>query len=210
MTTIIGYGEDALTFWALSQRMADILRQLADDTPPADAVVFYRPSCGRGEGGDVDALRSLFGEFDAIIGTAAGVYLLEAKWHRSSGVRGGRVKLDEVQLRRHDIFGTYLRLWREVCAGERTSWDRFALAARDTFEAAHDGWRLVHSETSTRNVGFVLERLRKCGEEVRNVLLFFGPVGAPAPTYAPAGFTLVALEYEPLAGGEFVDTLVAV
>lgn len=210
MTTIIGYGEDALTFWALSQRMGDILRQLRDDTPPGDAVVFYRPSCGRGESGGDEALRSLFGEFDAIIGTAAGVYLVEAKWHRSSGVRGGRVKLDAAQARRHAIFGTYLRLWRAATAEERSSWDRFASAAKAEFEGAHEGWRLVYSETSTRNVGFVLERLGDCGETVRDVLLFVGPVGVPAPTAVPNGFTLVAVAYEPLAGGEFVDTRVAV
>ncbi len=49
MTTIIGYGEDALTMWALSYSMGEILRQLDDDTAPSEAVVFYRPSGGRGE-----------------------------------------------------------------------------------------------------------------------------------------------------------------
>ena len=210
MTTIIGYGEDALTFWALSQRMADILRQLGDDTPPGDAVVFYRPSCGRGESGGDEALRSLFGEFDAIIGTAVGVYLVEAKWHRSSGVRGGGVKLDEAQLRRHGIFATYLRLWRKARPEDRASWDRFAVVAKAEFEATHEGWRLVYSETSTRNVGFVLERLGNCGEIMRDVLLFVGPRGVVAPAAAPPGFTLVAVTFDALAGGDFFDTGVAV
>ena len=60
---ILGYGEDFLTFWAVSRKLAEILSQLNDDANPEDCEVFYRPSFGRRAGKN----RSEFGEFDAII-----------------------------------------------------------------------------------------------------------------------------------------------
>jgi hypothetical protein len=209
MTMIIGYGEDALTFWALSHRMPDILQALDDDTAPNAAVVFFRPSAGRGERGGAEVRRSLFGEFDAIIGTRIGVYLVEAKWHRSTGVRGGRVKLADVQHRRHEIFATYLELWRAATPAAQSDWATFAGGARATFEGRHDGWRLVESDISTANIRFILEHLTDCGPRVENVLLFIGKAGTPVPT-APAKFRRVALEYDPIAGGDFLDTGISV
>jgi hypothetical protein len=210
LSTIIGYGEDALTLWALSQRMPEILLQLGDATASSDAIVFYRPSCGRGGPVGEDGLRSLFGEFDAIIGTALGVYPVEAKWHHSDGVRGGRVTLKENQLLRHDIFGTYVKLWRGATPADKKTWEAFVRYAKPHFETAHVGRQLVFSTISSGNVRYLLERLQPCGDTVRNVLLFVCPVGFVPPRVAPASFKLVVINYAPLAGVEFFDTLISV
>ena len=37
---MFGYGEDALTLWALHERLGELLRQLGDSTPPGETVVF--------------------------------------------------------------------------------------------------------------------------------------------------------------------------
>ena len=62
MCKILGYGEDALTLWALKHRTSDILESFQDQTTPSDCLIFYRPSFGRHskEGSAV------FGEFDAM------------------------------------------------------------------------------------------------------------------------------------------------
>lgn len=210
MTTIIGYGEDSLTLWALSQRMPEILRTLGDATPPSDAVVFFRPSCGRGGPIGEDGLRSLFGEFDAIIGTLSAVYLVEAKWHQSGEVRDGLVDLADRQLVRHRIFASYLALWREASSGDKESWESFVRFAGARFKVLHSGWRLAYSDVSTRNLTYMLERLSSCGNDTRDVLLFVGAVGMPVPRAVPANFTLVSLAYVPLQGGDFIDTVISV
>ena len=71
---ILGYGEDFLTFWAVSRNLGEILRQLKDDTNTDDCVVFYRPSFGRRGG----TRRAEFGEFDALIITSKTAYLVES------------------------------------------------------------------------------------------------------------------------------------
>ena len=60
---ILGYGEDALTYLALSQHMTDVIgpTPLNDDSPLEKILFIYRPSFGRA-GGNGSAQ---FGEFDA-------------------------------------------------------------------------------------------------------------------------------------------------
>src|SRR2546426_593351 len=82
--SIICYGEDALTWHAVSNGLPGIFRQLGDDTDPGRALVFYRPSFGRRGSALTGSLRSEFGEFDVIIGTPRAVYLVEAKWSASA------------------------------------------------------------------------------------------------------------------------------
>jgi hypothetical protein len=41
---ILGYGEDPLTLNALMKGLPGIFHQLADDSDPGKALVFYRPS----------------------------------------------------------------------------------------------------------------------------------------------------------------------
>jgi hypothetical protein len=207
MTTIIGYGEDALTLWALSQRMQEILAQLGDNSSPADALVFYRPSCGRGQRLPQGELRSFFGEFDAIIGTTQGVYLVEAKVPSSSGVGRFRVTLKRAQVHRHKILRTYLTLWR---ARKPTSWEEFRDAASEAFGLEHKGWRLVENDLTKANLRFVFDRLTACGSTTKNILLLIGPVGWKGPKEPPEDFELVTIAYESFEGAAFFDTQIAI
>ena len=96
---IIGYGEDALTYEMLNNRMPVFLREMGDKSKLNDVVFLYRPSFGRGEKG--------FGEFDAIVGTNEFIYLIESKWTYSTEVKRGNIKeitLRAPQTRRHVIF----------------------------------------------------------------------------------------------------------
>jgi len=47
MSEILGYGEDAFTFWALKRHLAKILDELTDKTEPSDCLIFFRPGFGR-------------------------------------------------------------------------------------------------------------------------------------------------------------------
>ena len=219
MTTINGYGEDALTMWALSQRIGRILEQLHDDTAPSEAVVFYRPSGGRGERWwKKRGARSLIGEFDAIIGTAAGVYLVEAKW-----VRPGQSdpSAEQVQLDRHTRFRTYLELWRQTTPG---SWGAFLATAGAEFQQRHPEWELAYGEVSAASMEFLLRRLDPCGDVVTDVLLIIEAelgcaTGTPprprrarwsrggAPPLEWSGFVRVCIPFTPVVGGtHFFDT----
>ena len=84
---IIGYGEDALTLWAMKKRLDFILDKLNDPTDPDNCKVFFRPSFGR-RGGPKS---SEFGEFDFILLSIKRVYLGESKWERSSELRRGEL-----------------------------------------------------------------------------------------------------------------------
>ena len=44
---VLGYGEDALTLWALQNRLIQILDFLDDPSGPPECKVFFRPSFGR-------------------------------------------------------------------------------------------------------------------------------------------------------------------
>lgn len=117
LTTLFGYGEDALTLWAVTEKIDLILRQL-NDPEPEFCTVFYRPSFGRDQ----------YGEFDAIIFTAGKAYLVESKWDGSGDTS---IKLEEHQIRRHEIFGWYHDNWKgEV--GE--DWDEFARLNNPAFK----------------------------------------------------------------------------
>lgn len=44
---MLGYSEDAFTFWALKRHLTEILEKLNDKTKPSDCLIFFRPSFGR-------------------------------------------------------------------------------------------------------------------------------------------------------------------
>ena len=79
MVRIMGYGEDALTFWALTHRLSDVLRDFDIGWNEDDFRVIYRPSFGRG-----GRTKANFGEFDAIIATSQHFLPVESKWGSSS------------------------------------------------------------------------------------------------------------------------------
>ena len=60
---ILGYGEDALTLWALKNKLPLILSALNDSSSLSQCKAFFRPSFGR-RGGPSSAQ---FGEFDFIL-----------------------------------------------------------------------------------------------------------------------------------------------
>jgi hypothetical protein len=116
---VYGYGEDALTLWALANRLEDILEQLGDESKQEDCQVFYRPSFGRSGGEN----SSQFGEFDFVVLSKNRLYLGESKWDRSSlRIKDGVVLLDETQAKRHRVFKAYV----EHCAfGDCEPWEEF-------------------------------------------------------------------------------------
>lgn len=115
---ILGYGEDALTLWAIGTQLPRLLRTLGDESPPERSIVLFRPSFGRRGSARNSAgplvLLPAFGEFDAIIGTAAGTYLIETKWSASSESRGAVLVLRPEQVRRHAVLRCYIEEWRSV------------------------------------------------------------------------------------------------
>lgn len=165
-----GYGEDGLTYRALTDRLGEVLTDLEDTTGPEDAVVFYRPSFGRKAGSRLGTAVSQFGEFDAIVGTSAGVYLVEAKWSRSQEMWRPEMKLRHEQLRRHGIFRWILERWWTL---NTTDWEEYRSAARPDFEAAFPGFTIAAGGTQVaKNLAFVLKHLRSCGRRVEDVLLY--------------------------------------
>jgi hypothetical protein len=108
----LGYGEDALTYWCLTRRLGSILSPF-HDTIANTQVVFYRPSFGRRSKGSaaIPGIRGpQFGEFDGIIVTSRGVYLIEAKWTNSGELDDATVTLRREQVRRHRSFVLTWRL----------------------------------------------------------------------------------------------------
>ena len=97
---MISYGEDALTYWALTKKLDLILEQLNDESNTEDCILFYRPSFGR-RGGNK---RAEFGEFDSILATPKTVFLIESKWGGSSELKNGTIALRFEQIERHEIF----------------------------------------------------------------------------------------------------------
>jgi len=102
---IFGYGEDALTLWALKdgKSLGDIVK--ACNCEHENLVnIFYRPSLGRGTYG--------IGEFDFMIQLEDTIILGESKWVTpktgSKEFKKGNkeIVLDDVQIKRHEKFKT--------------------------------------------------------------------------------------------------------
>lgn len=122
---IWAYGEDGLTFWALKNKLADILAQLKDKTPSEECKVFYRLSFGRG-----GKSKANFGEFDFVILSNNNIYLGESKWDKSKRVSNGLMKLSEVQVRRHSIFRKYITSY---FATESLKWSELSSKVNSLF-----------------------------------------------------------------------------
>jgi len=153
---LLGYGEDALTLWAVTERLDLILEELGDDSDPADCTVFYRPSFGR---------RGLYGEFDAIIVTPMKAYLVESKWSGLLRPTKSSIKLRDEQITRHEILAWYHRNWK----GE--DWDEFAEENDSKFRERFPGKYIPLSRTGggktilVQNLKTVLNFIR--GQEAK-------------------------------------------
>lgn len=183
MTRVIGYGEDFLTFWALTEQLNLILKELGDDTDPEDCFVIYRPSFGRA------GQRGCFGEFDAIILTPRTAYLIESKWDKSK-MKNNVLKLHKEQFLRHEILEWYHRNWS---GGD---WDKFAKEYNARFRERFPGKYIpLSKDLLGQNLQTVLTSIR--GRELKNVLIFFHRGELPQIV---TNFEVVKIEYEPTLG----------
>ena len=66
MVNILGYGEDSLTLWALSNKLELFLKKINDNSDVSNYTIFYRPSFGHGRQlKEPTDTKAEFGEFDA-------------------------------------------------------------------------------------------------------------------------------------------------
>ena len=184
-TVFLGYGEDALTLWAITERLDLILEELGDDSDPAECTVFYRPSFGRGQ----------YGEFDAIIITSKKAYLVESKWDGSGDLSKG---MEEHQIRRHKIIEWYHDNWKgEV--GE--DWDESDRKNNLSFSKKFSRYIPSSNTTLAQNLQTVLNTM--IDKEIENVLLY---LHRGKPTSIDTDFKIVEIEYETIYGN-FIELL---
>lgn len=171
---IIGYGEDSLTYWAITNQMPEIQNQL-DITDETIDVVFYRPSFGRkgcAEQNEKPRVGPEFGEFDAIICSTNHTCLIEAKWTKSSEIQNGVIKLGQPQKFRHKIMRAIMDQWNCMPDGKK-DWCDFIKRLNNKIETneliidlAPDGSRLA------RNMQHILEHTCSKPRTVLDVILF--------------------------------------
>lgn len=208
--TVYGYGEDALTYWALTTNFDKLKAGLvrSEELPDADYVRIYRPSFGRGERG--------FGEFDAIISTEESIYLIESKWDKSSELRKKKgeehqtIGLSGPQIFRHKIFEELHKRWchnnlvdffREEDEDDPTDninakvfdqWNwKVCKESADLASNILTTFEILYSQKGSRNRNGV----RK---SIKNILLFFHSGEHPKLRVITDNFTLVTLRYCPL------------
>jgi hypothetical protein len=205
MGKIFGYGEDALTLWALKHRTPDILESLKDQTGPSNCVIFYRPSFGRG-GGEKSAE---FGEFDAILASSKNIYLIESKWDNLSRFNKREITLRTEQKIRHRIFSWYLMHWDKKYSND---WERFRKEHMYNFQRHFPKKRIATTDSLlAKNLESILTALQKrCGKlsfgrNIKNVLLFFyDKKKSISPTKITKDFELVEIDYSQEITGNFV------
>lgn len=191
---LLGYGEDALTLWALKNKFQYILDSLKDKSNTTECIVYFRPSFGRSGGGH----SSQFGEFDFIIITKVRVYLGESKWGNSSEIRDLTISLREEQLLRHLLFEIYIQAWLET---ESRDWDSFSLCVTSKLEITNID-KLVAPKSSLlqKNIQTVLTSIsdnitNSC--EVKNVLLYLysGNFLKQTPIAVNGNFEIICIDY---------------
>lgn len=198
MARVIGYGEDALTYWALAEKLERILQELEDKSNPSDCLVIYRPSFGRRGGSS----RAEFGEFDAILATPHSIYLIESKWDGSSKIKDDIIKLQKVQVDRHRIFIWYFKHWSKE---DFQSWSSFVKRYKSEFSNEFNGKKIAPLGSKlSRNLEYVINQLHICSKQISNVLLFFRNKESFYPKYVnPSDFQLVIVDYQKLCGGDY-------
>ncbi len=172
MNEILGYGEDAFTFWALKRCLPEILEELNDKTKPSDCLIFYRPSFGRSGVAE-------FGEFDAILASSRNIYLIESKWDGLLINRRDEIALTLNQVLRHKIFSWYLTNWDAQEYSD--NWGGFENKFQSNFTKEFPDRKIAPLESClTKNLEVVLNRLQEhCKRfsckfiDLRNVLLYF-------------------------------------
>jgi len=203
---ILGYGEDALTLWAIKNKLDVILETVNDSSDPSMCQVFFRPSFGR-RGGDSSPQ---FGEFDFILLSKGRLYLGESKWIRSSEkLKGGVLELREEQKRRHEIFQFYV----ERCAfGSYSSWREFTDKARLELESGAAKPLAPENSLLATNLQTVLGVIKEyytSKPDMRDVLLYFydGATVEQLPQKGSGDFDLVCIDY---SGADILDNFIRI
>jgi hypothetical protein len=203
MSKIFGYGEDALTLWALKQHASRILKEFQDKTPISNCLIFYRPSFGRHS----KTSGSVFGEFDAIVASKENIYLIESKWDNLAKFNSSEFVLREEQTLRHKIFSWYLTHWKKKYLND---WQKFMKEHQSDFKF---GNKTLAPEGSllARNLELILSKLqencRSCPSEdnIKNVLLFFyNAEKSKPPTKTNKIFRLIPIKYNKEIKGSLV------
>jgi hypothetical protein len=195
MPKIFGYGEDALTLWALKHRISVILNHFEDKTAPSQCLIFFRPSFGR-RGGQKSAE---FGEFDAIIASKENIYLIESKWDNLTRKKkkDDRIIIRPEQKTRHHVFSWYITHWNKKYSN---NWELFRNEKIEDFRGKlKKREKEMPSKKSllATNLQSVLTMLQNhcpnfsSEHHIKNVLLFFynKELGSKSPT---------AEEFEPI------------
>jgi len=203
MSKIVGYGEDAFTFWVLKQHTSEILEYFEDATALSNCLIFYRPSFGRHSKKN----SSVFGEFDAIISSEENIYLIESKWDNLAEFNNDEFMLREEQILRHKIFSWYLTHWDKKYSND---WQTFINEHQNDFRFKNKTITPKGSLLAT-NLEFILNKLlehcRRFSSEdsVKNVLLFFyNAKKSRSPLKINTEFTLVPIDYSE----EIIDNFV--
>lgn len=200
---ILGYGEDALTLWALTQRTNQLLAELKDPNPPASCTLLFRPSFGRSGG----PRSSQFGEFDFILASPTCLYLGESKWDQSSEVAEPVIRLRAEQTERHAVLAEYYRIWIST---EHWEWPAFLSACVTKFAEAGINKPVppVDSLLSRNlcNTLMVISAATGRARLIRNVLLLIDSretVNRERQT-PPDGFTLIVMNAAGSMHGSFI------
>lgn len=205
MNEILGYGEDALTLWALKQRTSAILDEFGDKTTPSNCLAFYRPSFGRHS----KANSSVFGEFDAILASEENIYLIESKWDNLAEFNNDEIMLRDEQTLRHKILSWYLTHWNMKYYG---NWENFVKEQRNDFqkEFGEHEKAIASNSLLAANLEFILTKsMERCKEispsNIKNVLLFFHNANNEPPTKTSNAFKLIPIFYGKEIKGNFVN-----
>jgi hypothetical protein len=182
MRLVLGYGEDSLTLWGLTQNLDYILEKL--DEKLEKPLIFYRPSFGR---------HGWIGEFDAIMITSRNAYLIESKWDKSVSPNG-ILELEEVQTKRHEILMWYVENYN----GEK--WSKFAKKNESEFRTRFEKKIPPEGSLLCENLQTVLSFLS--GKKLRNILLFFHK--GKIPEIKVDNFEILPIQYETFVGNYIV------
>lgn len=199
-----GYGEDALTLWALRKRLDYILQQLDDASIIEECTIFYRPSFGRRGG----AKSSQFGEFDFIILSGEKVYLGESKWDNLSKQESVSLGLRDEQKKRHEAFKFYIGRWFK---DKYKDWADFQEKEKNQEKIKELNKTVPGSETLlAENLEKILEIIGEhfAGNGVpktENVLLFFYKETEPRIEGDKEGFNILPIDYSKDLEGNFIE-----
>lgn len=170
MARILGYGEDALTLWAMNSRLSIILKELKDDTKTEDCLVLFRPSFGRNGGNN----SAPFGEFDAILSTKKKNYLIESKWDNLDKNNRTTIHLGPNQVLRHEIFAWLYTNWIEN--RPNNGWDDFFQKMQTSSVTKFNKPMAPKDSLLAKNLESVLKLLSEDKQNncsVENILLHF-------------------------------------